>query len=241
MHEVYGLSDIGIARQNNEDLFASMLELDFFALCDGMGGHNAGEIAAKETLFDLCKAAIALRKEAVDPKRLIFKLRDTIKKTNRRIYDMGRDNSAFHGMGTTLCCLFLNNSQAICAHVGDSRIYRYSRGSLLRLTEDHSLKNKLIKQGEIMEEDVLPPPYNHIITKAIGPALAIEPSIRSCQVAQGDILFLCSDGLSDHLPESDMEKILQEKSPLKKKAEQLILAAKEAGSRDNITILMVRV
>ncbi len=240
MHEVYGFSDIGTIRQNNEDFFSCLHEQHFYALADGMGGPNAGEVAAKETLLDICNAALKLREQIKDPRQLLLQLKDAIKDTNRHIHAMGKEHPAFQGMGTTLCCFFLHENQLLFAHVGDSRLYRFSKGRLIRLTEDHSLKNKLIRSGELKRGELLPAPYSHVITKAIGPSGNVEPSISHSPIEDGDLVFICSDGLSDYLPEAAIEEILKEQLSIKATVDWLITAAKEHGSRDNITVLMVR-
>ena len=141
-------------------------------------------------------------------------------------------------MGTTICWLSFWEKTAIFAHIGDSRLYRYQEKKLTRLTQDHSLANKLFTTGN---KQSLPSSYKGIITKALGTSHSIEPDINSCLVQKNDLFLLCTDGLSDFVADDQIETILRETPSLKKSARKLVYSAKEKGGRDNITVLLVRV
>lgn len=231
--ESYGISDIGLVRPNNEDVLLSMPRYRFFALADGMGGHNAGEVAAKETINHLgisIKNLIHPQKKAKIPtKELIYHLRSAIDQVNAKIFSLGSQKHTLKGMGTTLCCLYLYEDSVIYAHVGDSRIYRYRNRELKQLTQDHSLKHSVSRANK------------HVITRAIGTCTKVEPEIACVTLQSGDVFFLCTDGLSDFVPLPEIEYLLQQKSSLKKKARDMINKAKEKGSSDNITTLFVKI
>lgn len=145
----FGLSDIGVSRPNNEDVWTSLPEIGFFALADGMGGHQAGEIAAKETIESISKSAKAIKSK--DCMELIIELRSAIEKANKWVHELGKKSQTLSGMGTTLCCMIWTESAIVYAHVGDSRIYR-SRGKKLELlTQDHSLFAKWLATGKLAE------------------------------------------------------------------------------------------
>ncbi len=231
----FGLSDIGVSRPNNEDVWVSMPEIGFFALADGMGGHQAGEIAAREAIDYLCNAVKKIKSR--DQTELIIELRHAIEKANQWVYRLGKKTDAFHGMGTTLCCLIWSQSEVIYAHVGDSRIYRYRNKKLELLTQDHSLFAKWLKIGK---ESRTPFPYKNVITRAVGTAPRANPEIAIATHQPGDLFFLCTDGLSDVLTVEDIEKIIHASPDLECASRRLIQRAKVKGSSDNITILMIQ-
>src|SRR3989344_5484784 len=134
---VFGLSDIGICRPNNEDVWVAMPEIGFFALADGMGGHQAGEIAAKEAIDHLSHSIKSLKKS--DPLEQMLELKSSIEKANSWVYQLSQEEEELNGMGTTLCCLMWLEDVIIYAHIGDSRIYRLRNQKLELLTQDHSL------------------------------------------------------------------------------------------------------
>ncbi len=233
----FGLSDIGLARQNNEDVWIALPEAGFFALADGMGGHQAGEIAAKETLNSLIASIQKVKTN--DPLELTIELRHAIEKANLSVYRLGKKEQECFGMGTTLCCLIWSRAFVIYAHVGDSRIYRFRNNKLELLTQDHSLFAKWVKTGK---KSQTPYPYKNVITRAVGTAPKANPEISICKPEPGDLFFLCSDGLSDVLSTEEIEKIIftSAASDLEFVSKKLIQEAKFKGSCDNITILMIQ-
>ena len=241
--ESFGLSDIGDFRPNNEDLIASLPEKHFFAIADGMGGHKAGEIAAKEAVQELLESLIdhLHPQKILTPKKVKEHLFKAIHNANKRVFTLGKENSSFRGMGTTLCCLYVHKSFVSFANVGDSRIYLLRNKRLLQLTVDHSLAVKLKKQNQLKENETLPLHYKNIITKAIGIASNIKPSINHINILKNDLFFMCTDGLSDHLPEQHIVDILISTYSKKEAVKKLIEAAKKRGSRDNVTALLIEV
>ncbi len=234
--ESYGLSDIGLIRPNNEDAFLSMPRYRFFAIADGMGGHNAGEVASKEAVTHLSTSIKTLihpqKKANIPTKDLIYHLRSAIDDTNSKIFNLGNATSAFRGMGTTLSCLYLYEDSVIYAHIGDSRIYRFRENELKQLTQDHSVLTESKSQKGA---------YKYVITRAIGTCFRVEPEIAAVTVQPGDIFVMCTDGLSDYVSSEEIEALLKRKSSLQKKAKDLIHSAKSEGSSDNITALLVKV
>lgn len=239
--ESYGLSDVGLIRENNEDVWAELLKEHCFILADGMGGHQAGEVAAKETV-DILSGHI--RKIAKEKKMSVQELASWLKKaildTNRRIYDLSLEKKEFHGMGTTLCLALIHSPHLIYAHVGDSRIYRIRHQKIERLTKDHSLKDEMISKGQLLEEDAPFFPYRNVITRAIGTQPVADPEIQTTLMDPEDIYFLCSDGLTDNLSDREILEIILNSSSLKQATESLIQSAKDKGGADNITIVMFR-
>lgn len=231
----FGLSDIGVSRPNNEDVWVAMPEIGFFALADGMGGHQAGEVAAKEAIEHLANSVKSMA--PCDPLSRMLELKGAIEKANAWVYKLSKEEESLSGMGTTLCCLIWTEDAIIYAHVGDSRIYRLKNQKLELLTQDHSLFAKWIKTGKKAHA---PYPYKNVITRAIGTAPKANPEVAICRYEEGDLYFLCTDGLSDVLAHDDIEKTINRSSNLEIASKKLIQKAKIKGSSDNITILMVQ-
>jgi serine/threonine protein phosphatase PrpC len=225
-----GISDIGLSRPNNEDVWAALPELGFFALADGMGGHQAGEIAAKEAIEKL----FCSFRPSEDP---IAALHLAIEQANKTVFEKGRACEQLNGMGTTLCCLYWTSKAVVYAHVGDSRIYRFRNAKLEQLTEDHSLFSRLRLLGKPPSDTY---PYKNVITRAIGTSRKVTPEISLTSFEPNDLFLLCSDGLSDSLTIQDMEKVIQRSDTLQNAASRLIEKAKIKGSSDNITVLLVQ-
>jgi len=229
--ESFGISDLGLVRSNNEDMFHEMPTHRFFVLADGMGGHNAGEIAAKEVIHHLsssvCQTFSCDKSASSKAEELSAWLHRAILDANQWVHQLSEQKQELSGMGTTLCCLLLHEDALVYAHVGDSRIYRF-RQKLEQLTEDHSSFPR-VKKGKNM------------LTRAIGTSPVVRPEIRTDLVEEGDVYFLCSDGLTDYVSDQEISQILKHQGCIKKAASKLIETAKAKGSSDNITILMIKV
>jgi PPM family protein phosphatase len=238
---VYCISDIGLIRQNNEDYWKILKDQQFFVLADGMGGHQAGEVASKATVEQLCQLFQqhydSLPKEIDQAKQV---LKEMIQEVNGMVYRLGRENLSLRGMGTTLCCLFFHSEGLIYAHVGDSRIYRFRKNTLEQLTQDHSLLCELIEMGQLSEQQAEDFLYKNIITKAIGTEPYVEAAVADTLVQPGDILMMCTDGLTDLVGFEEMRGILKENRE-EEVINLLVEKAKEKGGYDNITIILVKV
>ena len=241
--ESYGISDIGLVRQNNEDVWCILPELSFFALADGMGGHNAGEIAAREAISQLCKILTEKMKTydtGPSAERIASDLGQSIREANAWVYKMSGTDEELRGMGTTLCCFLLADRQLIHAHIGDSRIYHYN-GRLSQLTLDHSLRSELIASGRLDEQTAPMFAFKNVITRAVGTSAQVEPEIGIHPVNADDIFFLCSDGLTDHVSSREMQAIIQQSESIQEAADTLVNTAKIKGGNDNISIVIVKV
>ncbi len=229
--QFFGLSDIGLNRHTNQDFWAAFPELNFFALADGMGGRKGGEIAAKEAVTSLSESIRQFSPEADLPQEL-FK---AIEQANLWVYNMGCDIKPLSGMGTTLACVLWTPTFIYYAHVGDSRIYRLRNGQLQLLTRDHSLLQRWLSKKKLYG----PSPPKNIITRAIGTKGRANPELAGCEVHSGDLFLLCSDGLSDAVPRGELEEILTLSATLQIAAHTMIERAKNKGSSDNITALII--
>lgn len=239
------ISDVGLVRQNNEDLCAELPECRFFVIADGMGGHQAGEIAAKtavESLLEIVKKGKE-KKLFHEPLAESYNfLKNAIEKVNTIVYDKGRATVELKGMGTTLCFLFFHDQGLVYGHVGDSRIYRLRQHKLEQLTKDHSLIRELVEHGQLSERQIGDYYiYKNIITKAVGTEPRVEPTIKIAEVQNYDTYLMCTDGLTDLIPTQEIESILNFHTTLPEAAATLIQAAKDRGAHDNVSVLLVNV
>lgn len=236
--ESYGISDMGLVRKNNEDAFLILEDQQCFILADGMGGHNAGEIASHEAVHFLsdCMKTISKKDSST---QIAAHLLQYIKKTNEHVHVLSVRNPHWQGMGTTLCLALIHKDKLIYAHVGDSRIYRIRNGSISRLTQDHSLKDELMAKGELDES--LTYLYKNVITRAIGTHANVVPDIKTAPYEAGDIYILCSDGLTDSLTDEEIASIILSSPSIKGAAEELVAEANLCGGNDNITIVLFKI
>lgn len=225
--ESFGISDVGLARETNEDVFHEIPLHQFFVLADGMGGHNAGEIAAKEVIHHLSSSVCQIFSSAEDLSSLPTLLHKAILKANHWVHQLSEQKAEFQGMGTTLCCLLIHEKNLVFANIGDSRIYRF-RDKLEQITQDH--RSCPLLKGK-----------KNLITKAVGTSPHIEPDIEMQLIDENDLYFLCSDGLTDYVSDTEITQILDNHSCIKTASEQMVELAKANGGGDNITILMVKV
>jgi protein phosphatase len=224
-------TDTGRQRRDNED--NAFVRAPLFVVADGMGGAQAGEVASKLAVEEFHEA---LPDEGSAEERLINRIRAA----NRRIYDLSRTEHEHAGMGTTLTAAYLDDDHLAVAHVGDSRAYIFRDGELTRLTQDHSLVEELVRQGKLTQEQAAEHPQRSIITRALGIEGDVEVDTWSYSMRAGDVVLLCSDGLTSMIGEDKIVQILSGETNLDRAADQLIGAANEAGGRDNITVVMFR-
>lgn len=239
----FGLSNIGLVRQNNEDVWAELPDENFYVIADGMGGHQAGEVASREAVNYLCRLMKKILKHDSKHAKSLTEVRDllhqAIQIVNEKIYCIGSETETLRGMGTTLCCIAVHPQGLIYAHVGDSRIYRLRNKKLELLTKDHSLLRELVDMGQISEDQAMDFLYKNIITKAIGTEPTVEPPVEVTELKAGDIYLMCTDGLTDLLRKKEIEEILNKNTLLPESAQQLIQQANERGGHDNITVLLI--
>ncbi len=243
-HQIFveGRSDVGLVREANEDAWRYLPELQLLVLADGMGGHKAGDVAANETVNRVCnylKREIEALGSDLDYEEAEALLFDTIQQVNEEVLTLSFSRPQLRGMGTTLCVLLFLRNSALLAHVGDSRIYRLRDLKLEQMTADHSLFQELLDQGALGKGEEFK--RKNVITKAIGIASVVEPTVCQVELRSGDRFLLCSDGLSDLVDVSAIEKILLDHEKESEVASSLITAALEEGGLDNITVALATV
>ncbi len=230
--EQYAGSDTGRQRRANEDSLLARAPL--FVVADGMGGAQAGEVASRIAVESFGDGL----GDAASPEQT---LAEHARAANARIYELSQSNAEQAGMGTTLTALYVGELEVAIAHVGDSRAYCLREGELLRLTDDHSLVDELIRQGRLTPEEAEDHPQRSIITRALGPEEEVEIDTRSYRARGGDVYLLCSDGLTTMLGEAQLAEVLRAHPRLRDAGEALIAQANDAGGRDNITVILLRV
>jgi protein phosphatase len=230
--EQYAGTDTGRQRRANED--SHLARAPLFVVADGMGGAQAGEVASRIAVESFEGGLHG----AVEPELALAQL---ARDANARIHELSHSNAEQAGMGTTLTAVYVGERELSIAHVGDSRAYRLRGGELTRLTEDHSLVDELLRQGRLTPEEALEHPQRSVITRALGPEGYVEVDTRSYTAHDGDVYLLCSDGLTTMVPEPRLAELLLAHESLRDAGEALIAAANEAGGRDNITVLLLRV
>lgn len=240
----FGLSDIGRVRQNNEDVWAEIPELQFYILADGMGGHQAGEIASHTAVNSFCELVRDLHQVqsgGLTLQELRRNLSWLIEEVNSAVYSKGRSDVELKGMGTTLCCLHFYQDGLVYAHVGDSRIYQMRGNHLRQMTKDHSLLRQMIDSGKVDERKASDFVYKNIITKAIGTEAHVHPSVYATHIEIDDVYMMCTDGLSDLLTIKEMENLIIASSSIQDAAQALVAKANELGGHDNITVVIMKV
>ncbi|HST18273.1 MAG TPA: Stp1/IreP family PP2C-type Ser/Thr phosphatase [Gaiellaceae bacterium] len=231
--ESFGSTDTGRKRRRNEDAF--VCEPPLFAVADGMGGAQAGEVASG-------LAAAALRESGANGggERRVAQL---IQEANRRVHDRATSDAAASGMGTTItAALFEPDGRVAFGHVGDSRAYLLRDGRLDQLTDDHSLVAELVRRGELSPQEAEVHPQRSVITRALGTDPDVDVDTFSIDARSGDVFLICSDGLSSYVDGGEIEQVvLQNRRDLETAARTLIQAANRGGGDDNITAVLFSV
>ncbi|MGA6948236.1 MAG: Stp1/IreP family PP2C-type Ser/Thr phosphatase, partial [Solirubrobacterales bacterium] len=227
-------TDTGRQRHANEDSYFARPPV--FAVADGMGGAQAGEVASR-----IAAGAFERRPRVVKETPAEGQLEEIAKAANREIHRLAQEDSSRAGMGTTLTAAMLRDDEVSLGHVGDSRAYLFRDGELKRLTKDHSLVEELRRQGRLTEEQAEEHPQRSIITRALGPEPNVNVDTMTFPARDGDVYLLCSDGLTTMVSDDEIRRILTESKTLRSAVNKLVDAANRGGGRDNITAVAFRV
>jgi serine/threonine protein phosphatase PrpC len=228
-----GSTDAGRKRRRNEDSFVH--DPPLFAVADGMGGAQAGEVASR-------LAAAAFREfhdaDDLDPEERVAAI---IQEANRRIYERARDDAQASGMGTTITAALVSGTSVAVGHVGDSRAYRLHEGRLEQLTEDHSLVADLVRSGRLTPEEADTHPQRSVITRALGADPEVDVDAFTVEAQPGDVFLLSSDGLTTMVGDDEIADAVGRADTLEQAAKALVKAANRAGGEDNITVVLFKV
>ncbi|MDQ6954694.1 MAG: Stp1/IreP family PP2C-type Ser/Thr phosphatase [Mariprofundaceae bacterium] len=246
--EMYALTDVGIKRNHNEDYVGITPKLGFAVLADGMGGHNAGEVAsamAVDIVTRLLQVQLPNMNEAklnvdtgfTDESMLVH---EAISTANEGIFEASQQKRECAGMGTTIVAAIFYADRLTAAHVGDSRMYRLRGDNLSHVTEDHSLIQEQVRRGLLTEDDARHSAIKNLVTRALGVESGVEPDIVEDIVQSGDIYLMCSDGLTDVVPDEAIRlTLIEHHQNLKNSATALVQLANDAGGPDNISVILI--
>jgi PPM family protein phosphatase len=228
-----GLTDTGRRRRRNEDSF--VLEPPLFAVADGMGGAQAGEVASR------LAAAVFREYHEGDALAAEERVEALVQEANRRIYERSREDANATGMGTTVTAALLEGDRVTIGHVGDSRAYRIRGDALEQLTDDHSLVADLMRSGRLTPEEADSHPQRSVITRALGTDPEVDVDTFAVGLEAGDVFLPCSDGLTTMVSDDEILRTVHESGSLEKAAKALVKAANKRGGEDNVTVVLFRV
>jgi serine/threonine protein phosphatase PrpC len=244
------LTDVGRKRKGNEDSLFVNAEQKLFVVADGMGGHAAGEIASSIAV-DAINEFVCLTggdEEITWPFGLDEtisydgnRLKTAVRFANKKVLEATKEKSEYEGMATTVCAVLVDDQVANLAHVGDSRVYLMRDGELSQLTSDHSWVNEQIQSGVISAEQARSHPLRNVVTRALGGKADLQVDMQTHEVEPGDVLLLCSDGLTTMIPDDEIARVMREgEGDIESTAQALVDAANARGGEDNITVLLLK-
>ena len=244
------LTDVGRKRKGNEDSHFVNPEQNLFVVADGMGGHAAGEVASRIAVESI-NEFICLTggdEEITWPfgldENISYdgnRLKTAIRFANKRVIEATREKTEYEGMATTVAAVLVDDAAANLGHVGDSRVYLFRGGGVRQLTSDHSWVNEQLLSGVISADQARSHPLRNVVTRALGGKADLQVEMQVHKIESGDVLMLCSDGLTTMLPDDEMGKLVKEAGEdLREAAESLVAAANDRGGEDNITVLLLK-
>lgn len=238
--KAYAKTDIGSKRSMNQDYMYCNIEpvgsfQNLLIVADGMGGHRAGDYASR-----LCVETMVQSLEKSAHKTPVSLFEEAVTAANKAVFEESASHVEYEGMGTTVVACTLEENTLYIANIGDSRLYLI-RDGIEQITDDHSLVEEMVKQGNITESEARIHPQKNIITRALGINEEVQADFFEIDVEQGDVIMLCSDGLSNMIEDEDMEYIVKNSDTLQTAAESLVARANENGGNDNITVVLAEV
>jgi protein phosphatase len=236
--EMGGCTDTGRLREHNEDNLLISAELGLAAVADGMGGHQAGEVASQIAVEVLSVSLVEDSQAATG--EVGDQLAQVIYDANQRILEVAAERPECFGMGATIVAAQFHGDEFNVAHLGDSRLYRLREGCIEQLTEDHSLVQEFVRQGVLSEEEARASLNKNLITRALGISNHVQPDVSGGKMHAGDIYLLCSDGLTDVVTDARIAETLSLDESVDAIAARLVEMANAAGGPDNITVVVVR-
>lgn len=238
---IHGATHVGRKRKGNEDFFLIHKEKRLFIAADGMGGHNAGEVASLNAAKHInqyfsFKVLSQITGDGDEIKRRMF---DSLAGANRKLREMARDNKSYRGMGCTVVMALIEGDDLHLSHVGDSRAYLCNKSGIQLLTTDHSYVMGLVASGKMTPEEARGSNMKNELTQAVGAVQTLQPDYNHYSLRDGDKLLLCSDGLWDMLSDEEIYQVVKKYRPAQVICDELIEKANEAGGKDNITAVLV--
>lgn len=242
--KIIGCTDTGIRRKHNQDHIGYEQNLGIAVLADGMGGHQAGEVAAQmaveSTLNKLQTLAELNSSSPVNESRILEFVSKSISESNTEIFEASHADEAHKGMGTTIVAAFVEGTHIYAGHVGDSRLYLYRDQVLRRITKDHSLVQSLIDKGFYTEREAQNASIGNVVTRSLGNKAEVEVDTRRIEMEAADVFLLCSDGLTDMVSDWQIAEVINENAmDMDKTANELVFLANKYGGKDNISVILI--
>lgn len=234
-----GCTHIGKVKKRNEDsMYWPNGDIkDVVIVADGMGGYHAGDVASSMAVQIGLNIVAAARKKNLDDETMV---RQAIFAANHSILEYASHNEFFSGMGTTMILAVRRGRTWTIGHVGDSRAYLFNKDSLRQVTHDHSLVQAMMDSGKLTRQEAKNHPYRNIIMRAVGTEPEVEVDIYRVEYGKGDVLLLCSDGLTRNIEDEELEQMLQEQDDMQQVAQAMVDLANERGGQDNITVVIAK-
>jgi protein phosphatase len=239
--EAFGLSDVGRVRARNEDAYAVLEEANLAVVADGMGGHGNGDVASRLAVEAIREQYGETESATADEFAIAERLQSAFARAHDKIRAAGEEDHSLRGMGTTLVAAVIEDHHAVIGHVGDSRAYALRGKKLLLLTEDHSWVHEQVAAGHLSEDQARDHPFKSVVTRALGGDSAVEVELRRVPLEDGDLLLLCSDGLTTMLTDAEIAELLNRGGDIEARVQRLIDVSNERGGADNITVVMLAV
>ena len=236
--DFYSITDTGKVRENNEDSFfnVSNEQFNIFIVCDGMGGHNAGEVASSIAVDEISKYII----DNFDSNNINQLIKESVNLAHEKIYSRSKVVKENEGMGTTLVICVVSEGKLYYANSGDSRIYIFRENYLHQISKDHSYVQDLVDIGALTKEQAQYHPSRNQITSCLGTEIPYKLHINSLELMENDLILLTTDGLTDLIEDNDIQEVLENNYNLRESCEILQYMANATGGRDNITITLAR-
>ena len=239
MLKTFSITNIGKKRKTNQDfVYTSEQQVgmlpNLFLVADGMGGHNAGDYASKftvETIVEEIRTATEKNPEEI--------LKKAIETANDKVLRMAGENPELEGMGTTIVAAVCEGEELFVANVGDSRLYVENSREIIQVTRDHSWVEEMVQRGGIPRAEARNNEHKNIITRAVGPEETVRIDYFKVALEEGDIILMCTDGLTNMLEDEEIRMILESSRDIVEKAEKLVWAANERGGSDNISVILI--
>lgn len=238
-----GMTDIGTRRVSNQDAIAWHVSPDgtraMGIVADGMGGYKGGEIASQVAVNVITQILAPLVNQPVPDDVQVAAVREAIDDANEQIHALREEDAALGNMGTTIVVTWVQGDSALIAHIGDSRCYQLSDDVLILKTRDDTVVQNMIDDGSITEAEVPRMPFRNVLTQALGSTEKAEPSLTRVRMQRGDRLILCSDGLTDAVPETDWPRVMNSGQPLRQQAQSLVNTSLDNQAADNVSVVLI--
>lgn len=234
-------TDIGRQRRTNQDSYAVgelPVGVAWAVVCDGMGGTNGGSIASTLAVKTISEQISTSWRQGMGPNSIVNMLKSSVTAANMNVFDMSQSVESLQGMGTTVVAVIVCNNTAHIVHAGDSRAYRITKDGIKQITRDHSIVQTMIETGKLTEAEARVHPRKNVITRALGVSESLDVDYNEIDLGEGEGVLICTDGLTNFVLESDINKIIAE-TPFFEYPEKLINSANENGGGDNITVVAI--